>query len=142
MRRSMNGEPFLFQTPAALKLPEENRGRDLFLSCRPRHARYAWPYRHFPPSCRPPWTFGWTTLRCEERRIKAARNRTPSRGGCDGYMGFRTLAEGRHPLPTCGLQKTPQTAYHAVVFLHPRLDEEKRRDRVAGRARNPAPRES
>ncbi|RNF12305.1 retrotransposon hot spot (RHS) protein [Trypanosoma cruzi] len=28
-----------------------------------------------------------------------------------------TLAECRHPLPTCGLQITPQTAYHAVVFL-------------------------
>ncbi|RNE99286.1 mucin-associated surface protein (MASP) [Trypanosoma cruzi] len=71
--RSMDGEPFLFQIPAALKLPERGGGRrNLFLSCRPRHARYAWPYRPFPPSCRPPWTFGWTTLCYKERRIKAA----------------------------------------------------------------------
>ncbi|RNF06704.1 retrotransposon hot spot (RHS) protein [Trypanosoma cruzi] len=28
-----------------------------------------------------------------------------------------TLAEYMHPLPTCGLRKTPQTAYHAAVFL-------------------------
>ncbi|EKG05433.1 hypothetical protein TCSYLVIO_003490 [Trypanosoma cruzi] len=31
---------------------------------------------------------------------------------------FLILAEYRHPLPTCGLQKTPQTAYHTVVCLH------------------------
>ncbi|PWV03769.1 hypothetical protein C3747_169g88 [Trypanosoma cruzi] len=41
MHRSMDGEPFLFQTPATLKLPEENGRGSLFLSCRPRHARYA-----------------------------------------------------------------------------------------------------
>ncbi|RNC33887.1 retrotransposon hot spot (RHS) protein [Trypanosoma cruzi] len=28
-----------------------------------------------------------------------------------------TLAEYRHPLPTCCVPTTPQTAYHAVVFL-------------------------
>ncbi|KAF8294755.1 hypothetical protein TcBrA4_0071350 [Trypanosoma cruzi] len=39
--RSMDGEPFLFQTPATLKLPEGNGRGSLFLSCRPRHARYA-----------------------------------------------------------------------------------------------------
>ncbi|RNC51653.1 putative mucin-associated surface protein (MASP), partial [Trypanosoma cruzi] len=87
------------------------------LSCRPRLVRYAWPYRSFPPSCHPPLTFGWTILRCKERRIKAAQNHTPWRGSCDGYMGFWTLAEYRHSLPTCGLQKTAQTAYHAVVCL-------------------------
>ncbi|KAF8284936.1 hypothetical protein TcBrA4_0042960 [Trypanosoma cruzi] len=42
-----------------------------------RGARYAQPYRPFPPSCHPPWTFGRTTLRCKELRIKAAQNRTP-----------------------------------------------------------------
>ncbi|RNC39839.1 putative mucin-associated surface protein (MASP) [Trypanosoma cruzi] len=52
-------------------------GGSLFLSCRRRHARYAWPYRSFPPSCHPPWTFGWTTPRCKERRIKADQNHTP-----------------------------------------------------------------
>ncbi|PWV13357.1 putative target of rapamycin (TOR) kinase 1 [Trypanosoma cruzi] len=31
----------------------------------------------FFPSCHPPWTFGWTTLRCKERRIKVARKHTP-----------------------------------------------------------------
>ncbi|RNC33306.1 retrotransposon hot spot (RHS) protein [Trypanosoma cruzi] len=31
---------------------------------------------------------------------------------------FLALAEYMHPLPTCGLRTTPQTAYHAVVFLH------------------------
>ncbi|KAF8296243.1 hypothetical protein TcYC6_0090690 [Trypanosoma cruzi] len=41
MHRSMDGEPFLFQTPAALKLPEGNGRGSLFLSCRPRRARYA-----------------------------------------------------------------------------------------------------
>ncbi|RNC38640.1 hypothetical protein TcCL_NonESM12092 [Trypanosoma cruzi] len=41
MHRSMDGEPFLFQTPATLKLPEGNGRGSLFLSCRPRHARYA-----------------------------------------------------------------------------------------------------
>ncbi|KAF5216755.1 hypothetical protein ECC02_010448 [Trypanosoma cruzi] len=41
MHRSMDGEPFLFQTPATLKLPEGNGGRSLFLSCRRRFARYA-----------------------------------------------------------------------------------------------------
>ncbi|ESS61597.1 hypothetical protein TCDM_10804 [Trypanosoma cruzi Dm28c] len=41
MHRSMDGEPFLFQTPATLKLPEEGGGGSLFLSCGPRHARYA-----------------------------------------------------------------------------------------------------
>ncbi|PWV22130.1 putative target of rapamycin (TOR) kinase 1 [Trypanosoma cruzi] len=30
----------------------------------------------FPPSCHPSSTFGWTTLRCKERRIKAAQNQT------------------------------------------------------------------
>ncbi|KAF8278643.1 hypothetical protein TcYC6_0001810 [Trypanosoma cruzi] len=40
MCRSRDGEPFLFQTPATLKLPEGNRGRDLFLSCWPRRARH------------------------------------------------------------------------------------------------------
>ncbi|RNF09279.1 mucin-associated surface protein (MASP), partial [Trypanosoma cruzi] len=64
--RSMDGEPFSFQTPATLKLPEKNGGSP-FLSCRRRHARYAWPYRPFPPFCHPPWTFGWTTLRCKEQ---------------------------------------------------------------------------
>ncbi|PWV09263.1 hypothetical protein C3747_81g104 [Trypanosoma cruzi] len=40
--RSMDGEPFSFQTPATLKLSEENGKRgSLFASCRPRHARYA-----------------------------------------------------------------------------------------------------
>ncbi|PWV08521.1 putative target of rapamycin (TOR) kinase 1 [Trypanosoma cruzi] len=39
--RSMDGEPFLFQTPATLKLPEGNGRRNLFLSCRRRRARYA-----------------------------------------------------------------------------------------------------
>ncbi|PWV10841.1 hypothetical protein C3747_65g223 [Trypanosoma cruzi] len=75
--RSMDGEPFSFQNSATLKLPEGNGRGSLFLSCRPGHARYAWPYRPFPPSCHPPWTFGWTTLRCKERRIKAAQNHTP-----------------------------------------------------------------
>ncbi|KAF8281865.1 hypothetical protein TcYC6_0005750 [Trypanosoma cruzi] len=41
MHRSMDGEPFLFQTPAVLKLPEGNGRGSVFLSCRPRHARYA-----------------------------------------------------------------------------------------------------
>ncbi|EKG00997.1 mucin-associated surface protein (MASP), putative [Trypanosoma cruzi] len=75
---SLHGwEPFSIQTPATLKLPEGNGRGSLFLSCRPRHVRYAWPYRPFRPSCHPPWTFGWTTLCCEERRIKAAQNHTP-----------------------------------------------------------------
>ncbi|KAF8281296.1 hypothetical protein TcBrA4_0088660 [Trypanosoma cruzi] len=39
--RSMDGEPFLFQTPATLKFPEGNGRGSLFLSCRPRHERYA-----------------------------------------------------------------------------------------------------
>ncbi|RNF12714.1 hypothetical protein TcG_08733 [Trypanosoma cruzi] len=41
MHRSMDGEPFLFQTPATLKFPEGNGRGSLFLSCRPRHERYA-----------------------------------------------------------------------------------------------------
>ncbi|PWV13765.1 hypothetical protein C3747_41g51 [Trypanosoma cruzi] len=41
MHRSRDGAPFLFQTPATLELPDENRRGSLFLSCRPRHARYA-----------------------------------------------------------------------------------------------------
>ncbi|KAF8282222.1 hypothetical protein TcBrA4_0086880 [Trypanosoma cruzi] len=41
VHRSMDGEPFSFQTPATLKLPEGNGRGSLFLSCRPRHARYA-----------------------------------------------------------------------------------------------------
>ncbi|KAF8302520.1 hypothetical protein TcYC6_0046580 [Trypanosoma cruzi] len=32
--------------------------------------------------------------------------------------GFWTYAEYRYPLHTYGQQKTPQTACHAVVFLH------------------------
>ncbi|KAF8306757.1 RNA-binding protein, putative [Trypanosoma cruzi] len=51
MRRSVDGESFPFHTPAALKLPVGNGRGSLFLSCRPRHERYAWPYRPFPPSC-------------------------------------------------------------------------------------------
>ncbi|KAF8276719.1 hypothetical protein TcBrA4_0123180 [Trypanosoma cruzi] len=39
--RSMDGEPFLFHTPATLKLPEGNGRGSLFSSCRPRHERYA-----------------------------------------------------------------------------------------------------
>ncbi|PWV11511.1 hypothetical protein C3747_59g55 [Trypanosoma cruzi] len=38
MHRFIVGEPFSFQTPATLKLPEGNGGRNLFLSCRPRRA--------------------------------------------------------------------------------------------------------
>ncbi|PWV00368.1 hypothetical protein C3747_209g74 [Trypanosoma cruzi] len=68
--RSMDGKPFLFQTSVTLKLPEGKWRGSLFLSCRPSCARYAWPYRHFPPSCHPPWTFGWTILRCKERQIQ------------------------------------------------------------------------
>ncbi|ESS55575.1 hypothetical protein TCDM_12944 [Trypanosoma cruzi Dm28c] len=40
-RRSMEVEPFLFQTPATLKLPVGNGRRNLFSSCRRRHERYA-----------------------------------------------------------------------------------------------------
>ncbi|PWV06833.1 hypothetical protein C3747_109g188 [Trypanosoma cruzi] len=76
-RRSMDEGPFLFQTPATLKLPEGNGRGSVSLSCRPRRARSAWPYRPFPPSCHPPWTFGWIALCCKERRIKAAQNQTP-----------------------------------------------------------------
>ncbi|KAF8294373.1 hypothetical protein TcYC6_0101130 [Trypanosoma cruzi] len=39
--RSMDGKPFLFQTPATLKLPEGKWRGSLFLSCRPRRVRYA-----------------------------------------------------------------------------------------------------
>ncbi|KAF5214321.1 hypothetical protein ECC02_013090 [Trypanosoma cruzi] len=46
-RRSMDGAPFSFQTPATLKLPKESGEGSLFSSCRPRRARYAWPYRPF-----------------------------------------------------------------------------------------------
>ncbi|KAF8304575.1 putative target of rapamycin (TOR) kinase 1 [Trypanosoma cruzi] len=56
--RSMDGEPSSFQIQAMLKLPEENGRRCLFLSCRPRRARYALPYWLFPPSCHAPSTFG------------------------------------------------------------------------------------
>ncbi|ESS61006.1 retrotransposon hot spot (RHS) protein [Trypanosoma cruzi Dm28c] len=45
---------------------------------------------------------------------------------------FWTLAEYRQHLPTCGLQKTPQTAFHAVVFLHFRTCEGERRGLVVG----------
>ncbi|KAF8294766.1 hypothetical protein TcBrA4_0071330 [Trypanosoma cruzi] len=45
--RSMDGEPSSFQIQAMLKLPEENGRRCLFLSCRPRRARYAWPIGFF-----------------------------------------------------------------------------------------------
>ncbi|KAF8277924.1 putative target of rapamycin (TOR) kinase 1 [Trypanosoma cruzi] len=60
-----------------VKIAGENGRGSLFLSCRSRRAGYAWPYRPFPPSRHPPWTFGWIMLRCEEWRIKAARNHTP-----------------------------------------------------------------
>ncbi|PWU93732.1 hypothetical protein C3747_291g8 [Trypanosoma cruzi] len=40
-------EPFSFQTPATLTLPDESGRGSLFLSCRPRRARYAWPYQLF-----------------------------------------------------------------------------------------------
>ncbi|KAF8297860.1 hypothetical protein TcBrA4_0065620 [Trypanosoma cruzi] len=39
--RSVDGEPFIFQASATLKLPEGSGRRSLFLSCRPRHAWYA-----------------------------------------------------------------------------------------------------
>ncbi|KAF8302247.1 hypothetical protein TcYC6_0048750 [Trypanosoma cruzi] len=41
MHRSMDEEPFLFQTPATLKLPEGNGRGSVFSSCRPMLARYA-----------------------------------------------------------------------------------------------------
>ncbi|PWU84094.1 putative target of rapamycin (TOR) kinase 1 [Trypanosoma cruzi] len=41
MRRSMDGEPFLFHNQSKLKLPEENGRGSLFSSCRRRHERYA-----------------------------------------------------------------------------------------------------
>ncbi|KAF8288710.1 hypothetical protein TcBrA4_0006430 [Trypanosoma cruzi] len=54
---------------------------------------------------------------------------------------FLALAEYRHPLPTCGLRKTPQTAYHAVVcFYTSGLDEGERRGLVAGGPQSPPPR--
>ncbi|PWU83532.1 putative target of rapamycin (TOR) kinase 1 [Trypanosoma cruzi] len=41
MRRSMDGEPFLFHNQSKLKLPEGNGRGSLFSSCRRRHERYA-----------------------------------------------------------------------------------------------------
>ncbi|RNF15958.1 retrotransposon hot spot (RHS) protein [Trypanosoma cruzi] len=47
----------------------------------------------------------------------SSKSHAMTRGSCNGYVCFWTLAEYRHPLPTYGLQKTPPTVCHAVVFL-------------------------
>ncbi|KAF8284191.1 hypothetical protein TcBrA4_0059940 [Trypanosoma cruzi] len=48
----------------------------------------------------------------------SSKSNAMTRGSCNGYVCFWTLAEYRHPLPTYGLQKTPPTVCHAVVCLH------------------------
>ncbi|PWV06765.1 putative target of rapamycin (TOR) kinase 1 [Trypanosoma cruzi] len=61
--------------PGDVKIAEGKRGRKpfLILQTEARAVRLALSafFRH------PPWTFGWTILRCRERRIKAAQRHTP-----------------------------------------------------------------
>ncbi|ESS59522.1 target of rapamycin (TOR) kinase 1 [Trypanosoma cruzi Dm28c] len=74
--RSMDGEPFLFQTPATLNCRRE-MGEEAFSYHAGRGTRGTLSLIGLlSPSCHPPWTFGWTTLRRKERRIKAAQNHT------------------------------------------------------------------
>ncbi|RNC46662.1 protein kinase [Trypanosoma cruzi] len=118
MHGSMDGEPFLFHTPATLKLPDENGRRSPFLSYRRRHARYTWPYRPFSailPSTMDFWV--------DNTSLRGAANKGSSKSHSMTWelqriYEFLALAEYMHPLPTCGLRTTPQTAYHAAVFLH------------------------
>ncbi|RNC43009.1 protein kinase [Trypanosoma cruzi] len=114
----MDEGPFLFQRPAALKLPEGNGGGGLPSSFGPRRARRAGSYRPSPPSRRLPPAFGWATLRRKGRRTKTAPDRTPWRGNRDGWIKFLSLAECGRPSPACGLRKTPRAAYPGVAFLH------------------------
>ncbi|ESS55539.1 protein kinase [Trypanosoma cruzi Dm28c] len=117
MHRSMDGEPFLFQTPATLKLPEgSGRGR-LFLSFRPRRAvRLALSaFSAILPSSMDVWV--------DNTSLQGAANKGSPKSNAMTWelqriYAFLALAECRYPLPTYGLRKTPQTAYHAVVFSH------------------------
>ncbi|PWV16804.1 putative target of rapamycin (TOR) kinase 1 [Trypanosoma cruzi] len=73
----VDGEPLLFHTPATLNLPGEMEEEAFSYHAGGGMRGTLGLIGLFPLSCHPPWTFGWTTLRCEERRIKAARNHTP-----------------------------------------------------------------
>ncbi|PWV19293.1 putative target of rapamycin (TOR) kinase 1 [Trypanosoma cruzi] len=118
MHRSMDGEPFLFQTPATLKLPEGNGGRNPFLimQAEARAVRLALSaFSAILPSTMEVWV--------DNTSLQGAANKGSSKSNAMTWelrrtYGFLTLAEYRHPLHTYGLQKTPQTAYHAVVCLH------------------------
>ncbi|RNF11783.1 protein kinase [Trypanosoma cruzi] len=108
VHRSVDGEPFLFQTPATLKLPEENGRGSLFLSCSPRRAvRLALSaFSAILPSTMDVWV--------DNTSLRGAANKCSSKSHAMTWELQRiyllTLAEYRHPLPTCGLQKTPRTA--------------------------------
>ncbi|RNC45084.1 putative retrotransposon hot spot (RHS) protein [Trypanosoma cruzi] len=131
MHRFIDGEPFSSQTPATLKLPEGNGRGSLFLSCRPRRAvRLALSaFSAILPSTMDVWA--------DNTSLQGAANKGSSKSHAKTWElqrihEFWTLAEYRHPLSTCGQRKTPQTEYHAVVFLHFRTCEGERRGLVVG----------
>ncbi|PWV06033.1 putative target of rapamycin (TOR) kinase 1 [Trypanosoma cruzi] len=104
MHRSMDGEPFLFQTPATLKLPEGNGeeavsyhaglGARGTLSLNGLSRRLATHYGH------------WV----DNTLLQGGANKGRSKSHAMTWelqriYDFWTLAEYRHPLPTCGLHK-------------------------------------
>ncbi|KAF8294835.1 putative target of rapamycin (TOR) kinase 1 [Trypanosoma cruzi] len=131
MRRSMDGEPFLFHNQSKLKLPEGNGRRNLFSSCRrrPRAVRLALSaFSVISPSTMDVWV--------DNTSLQGAANKGSSKSHAMTWELQRicllTLAECGQLLPTCGRQTTPQTAYHAVVCSHFGSCEGDRRGLVAG----------
>ncbi|RNF07074.1 protein kinase [Trypanosoma cruzi] len=115
MRRSMDGEPLLFQTPATLKLQEESGRGGLFLSCRPRRVvRLALSaFSAILPSTMDVWV--------DNTSLQGAANKGSSKSHALMW-GLRRIYEF---LESCGIRASfayvrsagfPQTAYHAVVF--------------------------
>ncbi|PWU87132.1 putative target of rapamycin (TOR) kinase 1 [Trypanosoma cruzi] len=130
MRRSMDGEPFLFHNQSKLKLPEGNGRGSLS-----HHAGGGTSgtlsliaFSVISPSTMDVWV--------DNTSLQGAANKGSSKSHAMTWELQRicllTLAECGQLLPTCGRQTTPQTAYHAVVCSHFGSCEGDRRGLVAG----------
>ncbi|KAF8284869.1 protein kinase [Trypanosoma cruzi] len=117
MHRSMDGEPFLFQTPATLKLPEgSGRGR-LFLSFRPRRAvRLALSaFSAILPSSMDVWVDNTSLQGAANKGSSKSHAMTWELQRIYGFLGSRGVQVSVAYVRSA---ENPQTAYHAVVFSH------------------------
>ncbi|PWV07111.1 putative target of rapamycin (TOR) kinase 1 [Trypanosoma cruzi] len=118
MHRSRDGEPLSFQTPATLKLPEGKWKRKPFLIMQTETRAVRLALLSF--SAILPFTMDiWV----DNTSLRGAADKGSSKPHAMTWelkriYEFLTFAKYRHPLSTCGLRKTAQTEYHAVVFLN------------------------